>query len=463
MMFVSFLNLVHNDLTSVYSLYTKTLLHLFFCSLSSFCPFILSEDPWNHGGEHPTIITSSQLYENTPQSANYKAPTFDLFEHQEAWEAAVNAFQSKLVELGEADASSRRFVWSDDFQVWLSGTNYSKADLDSCSGLYLEKCEPCNACNKNWPFENRDDLANAAVWWLEAPRWNTPFSWMNFSETLFADDSIDTSYEQLTGFAMNSEDSSAPIYFTFASFETVLDVLEDGHPNERIQTLLANANLALDAAEAAAPALSGYGMATSSSFGMMALASYLSTSSFENMVGSLVLAVIVILLITCNVRVTALSAVVLYSIISLVFAEMVIFGWKINLLEAIDISIAGGMSVDYLLHLVHSFNHQSGSADQKVRGALREMGVSVTSGLCTTLVACVALYLCDMLWFRLFGCFITMVVLSSFVSSMLGLMALLACFGANDKGHEAAADEVELARLEHESGKRQSGNEVRPF
>ena len=91
------------------------------------------------------------------------------------------------------------------------------------------------------------------------------------------------------------------------------------------------------------------------------------------------------------------------------------------------------------------------------------MGVSVTSGLCTTLVACVALYLCDMLWFRLFGCFITMVVLSSFVSSMLGLMALLACFGANDKGHEAAADEVELARLEHESGKRQSGNEVRPF
>ena len=429
-------------------------------SLSLFYPIALSADPWNDGGEHPTIITSSELYENTPQSANYMAPTFDLFEHQEAWEAAVDAFQAKLVELGEADASSRRFVWTEHFQKWLGGTNYTKAELATCSGLYQEKCVACPACNEDWPFENRDDLATAAAWWVEAPSWNTPFSWMNFSDAVGKDDTIDGSYPQFTGYAVNSEDGSNQIYFTFASFETVLDVLEDGHPNERMKTLLKNANLALEAAEAAAPALNGYGMATSSSFGMMALASYLAASSFENMVGSLVLAVVVILLITRNLRVTVLSAVVLYSIISLVFAEMVVFGWKINLLEAIDISIAGGMSVDYLLHLVHSFNHQTGSADDKVRGALREMGVSVTSGLLTTLVACIALFMCDMLWFSLFGCFITMVVLSSFVSSMLGLMALLACFGADDKGHEAAADELELAKLEHESGKRQL-NQVR--
>jgi len=62
--------------------------------------------------------------------------------------------------------------------------------------------------------------------------------------------------------------------------------------------------------------------------------------------------------------------------------------------------------------------------------------------------------MCDMLWFSLFGCFITMVVLSSFVSSMLGLMALLACFGADDKGHEAASNDLELAKLDHKSGKR---------
>jgi predicted RND superfamily exporter protein len=163
---------------------------------------------------------------------------------------------------------------------------------------------------------------------------------------------------------------------------------------------------------------------------------------------------------TRNVRVTVLSAVMLYSIISLVFAEMVVFGWKINLLEAIDISIAGGMSVDYLLHLVHSFNQQPGSADDKVRGALREMGVSVTSGMGTTLAACVALYLCDMLWFRLFGCFITMVVLSSFFTSMLGLMAVLACFGAHGEGHSAAAAEFELVKLEVASAKQQQQGQV---
>ena len=47
-------------------------------------------------------------------------------------------------------------------------------------------------------------------------------------------------------------------------------------------------------------------------------------------------------------------------------------------------------------------------------------------------MACIALFLCDMLWFRLFGCFIAMVIISAFFTSMVGMMALLAVAGPGD-------------------------------
>ena len=95
-------------------------------------------------------------------------------------------------------------------------------------------------------------------------------------------------------------------------------------------------------------------------------------------------------------------------------------------------SIAGGMSVDYVLHMCHSYNHLPGAAPSKVREALEEMGVSVTSGAFTTFCACISLFLCDMLWFRLFGCFIAMIVITAFVVSLVTLMALLAVVGPGE-------------------------------
>ena len=87
------------------------------------------------------------------------------------------------------------------------------------------------------------------------------------------------------------------------------------------------------------------------------------------------------------------------------------------------------MSVDYVLHMCHSYNHLPGTSKEKARAALGEMGVSVWSGAFTTFCACIALFMCDMLWFRLFGCFIAMVIITAFAVSLLMLMALLAVAG----------------------------------
>ena len=76
----------------------------------------------------------------------------------------------------------------------------------------------------------------------------------------------------------------------------------------------------------------------------MALTAYLTKSSFSNMLVSLLIAAAVIMIFTKNWWLTAHCCIALYCVISLVFAEMAIFGWEINILEAVDISIAGGTS-----------------------------------------------------------------------------------------------------------------------
>merc|ERR1712070_335092 len=241
------------------------------------------------------------------------------------------------------------------------------------------------------------------------------------------------------------------------------DRTEDGHPNARLWKLYDNMEICLAGAEEAS-GISGCGIQTCDEYNFMALTTYLSFSAFTSMIAGLGIAVVVIFLVTnMNVRLTAVASVTLYTIISFVFAEMVVFGWSINLLEAVDIAIAGGMSVDYLLHLVHSYNHQTGETQDRMRKALEEMGVSVTAGGLTTFVACIALLLCDMLWFKLFGCFIIMVICSAFACSMLGLMALLASCGAanNPHPHQVNGEIAPTSPGRESSLDRESGVEMR--
>ena len=91
------------------------------------------------------------------------------------------------------------------------------------------------------------------------------------------------------------------------------------------------------------------GVQTCYEYHIMTLTSYLAESAFLNIMASFVIAIIVIFVVTYDIKIALLSGLALYSIISLVFAEMVMFGWSVNLLEAVDISIAG---VSILLYVM---------------------------------------------------------------------------------------------------------------
>ena len=156
------------------------------------------------------------------------------------------------------------------------------------------------------------------------------------------------------------------------------------------------------------------------------------TTAFENMAFGLGLAALVILISTRNWRVALIAAVALYTTISLTFTLIVWAGWKINVLEAIDITVAVGMAVDFTLHLAHTFVHARGDRRARTTKTLAVMGVSVTSGAVTTFAATLVLYLCNLNWFRKFGQFVTMLISMSFVTAMLGLCAALALFGPDE-------------------------------
>jgi len=373
------------------------------------------KNPWNQGGVHPAEL-NEDLYENTPQSANY-VKGFDLFEHQKGFSTACKSFHTTMVELGES-GSPTYFCWIDDFSTWLASTNM----------------------NGSFPFADRTQFRTAVDAWVEDndsnPKASESGNYLHNYEQrqTYSWEVHEEDYAWETGYSF---DKSAAMNFAFCGFTTGLEELEDGWPNTRIWKLYDHMQTALEAAEKAG-GLVGTGVQVCEEYDFMALASYLAFSAFTSMLASLGIAVLVILLVTRNLRLTVLASLCLYCIVSLVFGLMVLSGWSINLLEAVDISIAGGMSVDYLLHMVHSFNHRKGDSHQKVRGALREMGVSVTMGVVTTFTACCALLATEMLWFRLFGVFIVMVVCSAFFTSMVGLMALLAQMGPSSKNHVSA-------------------------
>lgn len=116
-------------------------------------------------------------------------------------------------------------------------------------------------------------------------------------------------------------------------------------------------------------------------------------------------------------------------IMSLVGAMMSLAGWEIGVIESIDIAVAAGMSVDYVLHLVHAYGTHLGSPAERARGALADMGVSLTAGAVTTIGALSALFFCHLAWFVLFGQFVVMLLSCAYFTSMVFLPAALAVGG----------------------------------
>jgi hypothetical protein len=150
------------------------------------------------------------------------------------------------------------------------------------------------------------------------------------------------------------------------------------------------------------------------------------TSAITGALIGCLIAFVVILISTRNWVVSVLSTVNIVCVLLCVVGFVTMIGWTLSTITAILISILAGFSVDYVVHLAHAFVTTKGDREAKIRGAFADMGVSVFSGMLTSVVASLPLFLCQIQFFASFGTFLCCTIAFSWVYANFFFMGLLA-------------------------------------
>ena len=175
-----------------------------------------------------------------------------------------------------------------------------------------------------------------------------------------------------------------------------------------------------------------------------------STQAVQGAVLGLCIAFMVILIATRLPQVALFACMSIASTLVSVVGTMTML-WGINTNGATDaldttfavlITILAGFSVDYVVHLAHAFVHKDLPLDDRIREAFGEMGVTVMSGMLTSVLASLPLFACKITFFVKFGQFLCLTIAFSWLFANFGFMSLLATFG-----HSPASFKVKYGML----------------
>ena len=162
----------------------------------------------------------------------------------------------------------------------------------------------------------------------------------------------------------------------------------------------------LDEINARAPASLGLGlMQVSSLFSRTETEREAVSGTLQSFVLSIGIAFGATLLFIGNVPIAVLCTVTIVLIVlTLMGFMLVVLQWPFGAIEAISVTIFVGFSVDYQLHLAHSYAESKCKTRYgKTREALALTGISVVSAALTTLGAATFLFFCRIRVFQNFG------------------------------------------------------------
>ena len=153
------------------------------------------------------------------------------------------------------------------------------------------------------------------------------------------------------------------------------------------------------------------------------------TSAISGSLLGVGIAFVVLLLSTGMFHIAFFATLSIASVLFSVLGSVTMMGWTIGTNEAILVSILAGFSVDYSLHLAHAYIHaEKGSVADRTKEAFGDMGTSVFSGMLTSIVASIPLFLCTLTFFAKFGTFLCLTIVFSWIFANFGFMGLLAHF-----------------------------------
>ncbi|XP_053407451.1 uncharacterized protein LOC123533361 [Mercenaria mercenaria] len=162
----------------------------------------------------------------------------------------------------------------------------------------------------------------------------------------------------------------------------------------------------------------------------------LASSAITGIIVGLLSAWPILVLTTFNFIIGTIAAVTIGLVTACVIGLIPLAGWKLGVLESINLCMVVGLSVDYIVHLAEAYRmSKSPRRLDRVHDMLESIGLSVISGAITTMGAAVFMLFAKIQFFFQFGIFILSTVGISLVFSLLGFTTLLSlCGPENDTG-----------------------------
>ncbi|VDI79206.1 Hypothetical predicted protein [Mytilus galloprovincialis] len=154
------------------------------------------------------------------------------------------------------------------------------------------------------------------------------------------------------------------------------------------------------------------------------------TSAVRGVVIGISIAFPILTITTLNVVIGFLATICITMITVVVVGLIPLIGWKLGVLESINLSLIVGLSVDYVVHFAEAyrtspFTHRKG----RVKSMLEAMGLSVLSGAITTFGAAVFMLFAQIQFSYQFGIFVMCTIGTSFLFSFLLFPAFMASWG----------------------------------
>lgn len=157
------------------------------------------------------------------------------------------------------------------------------------------------------------------------------------------------------------------------------------------------------------------------------------SSAITGILVGLLFAFIVLILATTNVLVGVLATLTISFTTCTVLGMTTILGWKLGVIESLNLTLVVGLAVDYAVHLAGGYMKLKGENRlNRVRHTLAHVGISVLSGACTTLGASVFMLAAKIVLFFQFGIFIFCTIGSSILFSLLFFTTILGLIGPEE-------------------------------
>lgn len=165
---------------------------------------------------------------------------------------------------------------------------------------------------------------------------------------------------------------------------------------------------------------------------------------------------VVLVMATTNIIVGALASLTISLITCCVLGIIAMMGWKLGVLESLNLTLVVGLAVDYVVHLAEGYMHLVGEDRlTKVRHTLTHVGISVLSGACSTLGASIFMLAAKIVFFFQFGIFMFCTIGLSILFSLLFFTILLAITGPQEDEKGSVQPAVKYC-VDHLRGKRKN-------